>query len=131
MTRDRRQLGDIAQVDLDRLELQRIQYETDLETATVNLRTSKILLLRPRYPSSQPLWKFSRWRVQSKSPGAGSSCLLTTRLDHHVSVTPGQFVDPFPLAALDCILVDQVLADAERDRARQDEIGRVLLGHAA
>ncbi len=33
---------DIAQIDLDRLELQRVQYESDLETALVNLRTAKI-----------------------------------------------------------------------------------------
>jgi cobalt-zinc-cadmium efflux system outer membrane protein len=45
VSRDRRQAGDIAQVDLDRLELQRVQYETDLQTATVNLRTAKIQLL--------------------------------------------------------------------------------------
>jgi cobalt-zinc-cadmium efflux system outer membrane protein len=45
VSRDRKQLGDIAQVDLDRLEIQRVQYETDLETATVNLRTAKIQLL--------------------------------------------------------------------------------------
>jgi len=45
VSRDRRQLGDIAQVDLDRLEVQRVQYETDLQTATVSLRTSKIQLL--------------------------------------------------------------------------------------
>jgi len=37
--------GDIAQIDLDRLELQRVQYESDLQTAEVNLRTSKIALL--------------------------------------------------------------------------------------
>ena len=37
--------GDMAQVDLNRLELQRIQFESDLETATVNLRTAKIQLL--------------------------------------------------------------------------------------
>jgi outer membrane protein, heavy metal efflux system len=43
--RDRKQAGDIAQVDLDRLELQRVQYETDLQTAAVNLRTAKIQLL--------------------------------------------------------------------------------------
>src|SRR5208337_5370034 len=36
------QAGDIAQIDLDRLELQRVQYESDLQTAEVNLRTSKI-----------------------------------------------------------------------------------------
>ena len=37
--------GDIAQIDLDRLELVRVQYESDLQTAEVNLRTSKITLL--------------------------------------------------------------------------------------
>ncbi len=42
---DRFKAGDIAQVDLDRLELQRVQFETDLQTALVNLRTAKIQLL--------------------------------------------------------------------------------------
>jgi cobalt-zinc-cadmium efflux system outer membrane protein len=42
---DRYKAGDIAQVDLDRLELQRVQFETDLQTAVVNLRTAKIQLL--------------------------------------------------------------------------------------
>jgi cobalt-zinc-cadmium efflux system outer membrane protein len=37
--------GDIAQIDLDRLELQRVQFESDLQTADVNLRTAKIQLL--------------------------------------------------------------------------------------
>jgi cobalt-zinc-cadmium efflux system outer membrane protein len=37
--------GDIAQLDLNRLTLQRVQFETDIETATVNLRTAKIQLL--------------------------------------------------------------------------------------
>jgi len=37
--------GDLAQVDLDRLELVRVQFESDFETATVNLRTAKIQLL--------------------------------------------------------------------------------------
>jgi cobalt-zinc-cadmium efflux system outer membrane protein len=46
VSRDRKQAGDIAQVDLDRLELQRVQYESDLQTATVNLRTAKIQLLQ-------------------------------------------------------------------------------------
>ena len=43
--RDRLSAGDIAQIDLDRLELQRVQYESDLQTAEVNLRTAKIQLL--------------------------------------------------------------------------------------
>ena len=45
VSRDRYKAGDIAQIDLDRLELQRVQYESDLQTAEVNLRTSKIQLL--------------------------------------------------------------------------------------
>jgi cobalt-zinc-cadmium efflux system outer membrane protein len=45
ISRDRFSAGDIAQVDLDRLELQRVQYESDVQTADVNLRTAKIQLL--------------------------------------------------------------------------------------
>jgi cobalt-zinc-cadmium efflux system outer membrane protein len=45
VSRDRFKAGDLSQVDLDRLELQRVQYESDLQTALVNLRTSKIQLL--------------------------------------------------------------------------------------
>ena len=45
ISRDRFQAGDIARVDLDRIELQRPQYESDLQTATVNLRTAKVALL--------------------------------------------------------------------------------------
>jgi cobalt-zinc-cadmium efflux system outer membrane protein len=43
--RDRFQRGDIAKIDFDRLRLQRLQYESDLQTALVNLRTTKITLL--------------------------------------------------------------------------------------
>jgi cobalt-zinc-cadmium efflux system outer membrane protein len=45
VNRDRYKAGAIAQVDLDRLEVQRVQYESDLQSAEVNLRTSKIQLL--------------------------------------------------------------------------------------
>ncbi len=45
ISRNRFKAGDIAQVDLDRLELQRVQFETDLQIALVNLRTAKIQLL--------------------------------------------------------------------------------------
>jgi len=45
VNRARYRAGAIAQVDLDRLELQRVQYESDLQTADVNLRTAKIQLL--------------------------------------------------------------------------------------
>lgn len=43
---DRLKAGDIAQIDLDRLELQRVQFEADVQTAEVNLRTAKIQLLQ-------------------------------------------------------------------------------------
>jgi len=45
VNRIRFKAGDLAQVDLNRLELQRVQFESDFETATVNLRTAKIQLL--------------------------------------------------------------------------------------
>jgi len=45
VSRDRFDSGDLAQVDLDRLELQRAQFESDVQTAEVNLRTAKIQLL--------------------------------------------------------------------------------------
>jgi outer membrane protein, heavy metal efflux system len=44
--RDRFRAGDIAQVDLDRIELLRVQYETEIQSAIVNLRTAKIQLLQ-------------------------------------------------------------------------------------
>ncbi len=45
ISRTRLNAGDIARIDLDRLELQRVQYESDVQTAEVNLRTAKIQLL--------------------------------------------------------------------------------------
>jgi cobalt-zinc-cadmium efflux system outer membrane protein len=53
INRDRYNAGAIAHVDLQRLELQRIQFVSDLATAQVNLRTAKIdleALLRDRTP---------------------------------------------------------------------------------
>jgi cobalt-zinc-cadmium efflux system outer membrane protein len=45
VNRTRQQAGDISEVDLGRLELQRVQYESDLQNADVSLRTAKIQLL--------------------------------------------------------------------------------------
>ena len=56
ISRNRFNAGDIAQVDLDRLELQRVQYESDLQAATENLETAKIqllTLLNDRTPNEQ------------------------------------------------------------------------------
>jgi outer membrane protein, heavy metal efflux system len=56
VNRDRYKAGGIAQVDLKRLELQRVQYLSDLQTADVNLRVAKIqllMLLNDRTPVEQ------------------------------------------------------------------------------
>jgi len=56
VSRDRFKAGDIAKVDLVRLELQRVQFESDVQTALVNLRTAKItllMLLNDRTPIEQ------------------------------------------------------------------------------
>jgi cobalt-zinc-cadmium efflux system outer membrane protein len=45
INQDRFKAGDIARVDLDRIQLQRVQYESDYQTAQVNARTAKITLL--------------------------------------------------------------------------------------
>jgi cobalt-zinc-cadmium efflux system outer membrane protein len=46
ISQNRFRAGDLAQIDLDRIELQRVQYESEVETAIVNLRTAKIQLLQ-------------------------------------------------------------------------------------
>src|SRR5713101_1664044 len=45
VNRERYKAGGISRVDLDRLELQRVQYESDLQIAKESLETAKILLL--------------------------------------------------------------------------------------
>lgn len=45
VSRDRFQAGAMAEIDFDRLELQRVQFESDVQTAEVDLRTAKIELL--------------------------------------------------------------------------------------
>jgi outer membrane protein, heavy metal efflux system len=53
VNRDRVKAGDLARMDLNRMELQRVQFESDYETAIVNLRTAKaqmLLLLNERTP---------------------------------------------------------------------------------
>jgi len=46
ISRERLKAGDIARIDLIRLELQRVQFETDLENSNITLRSSKIQLLQ-------------------------------------------------------------------------------------
>jgi cobalt-zinc-cadmium efflux system outer membrane protein len=56
ISRERFRVGSMAKIDLDRLELQRVQYESDLESARVALETAKIqllMLLNDRTPANQ------------------------------------------------------------------------------
>ncbi len=56
ISRNRFDAGDIARIDLDRLELQRVQYESDVQAAEENLETTKIqllTLLNDRTPTRQ------------------------------------------------------------------------------
>jgi cobalt-zinc-cadmium efflux system outer membrane protein len=56
VNRERYKAGAIAQVDLDRLELQRVNYEADLQIAEESLETAKIqllMLLNDRTPVEQ------------------------------------------------------------------------------
>ncbi len=46
ISQERYAKGDLAQIDFQRIELQRVQYESDWQTAEVNLRTAKIQLLQ-------------------------------------------------------------------------------------
>jgi cobalt-zinc-cadmium efflux system outer membrane protein len=57
ISRARFKAGNIGQVDLDRIELIRVQYESEIQTAIVNLRTSKIQLLQ-LLDERAPLEKF-------------------------------------------------------------------------
>jgi cobalt-zinc-cadmium efflux system outer membrane protein len=43
---DRYAAGDLAKIDFERLELQKVQFESDYQTALVNLRTAKIQLIQ-------------------------------------------------------------------------------------
>ncbi|MGB6133996.1 MAG: TolC family protein [Acidobacteriaceae bacterium] len=58
ISQDRFKAGDLAQIDLDRIELQRVQYESDLQTAEVNLRTAKIQLLQLLDDNHTPVDQF-------------------------------------------------------------------------
>ncbi len=45
ITGERYRAGDIAQMDMQRVHLQRVQYEADYQNAFTNLRTAKVMLL--------------------------------------------------------------------------------------
>jgi cobalt-zinc-cadmium efflux system outer membrane protein len=111
VNRDRLRAGDISQVDLDRLELQRVQYESDRETAAINLRTAKIQLLalmNDRRPVEQfditgpfeatdsvpPLEDFRRTALETRPDlKAAAQAIEKARVDHQLAVANGS-TDP-------------------------------------
>jgi len=111
ISRERFHTGDIAQVDLDRLELQRVQYESDLQTAEVNLRTAKIqllMLLNDRTPVEQldvtgpfdfsdqiaPLDDFRKIAVDTRPDlRAAMQAVDKAKTDHKLAVANGS-TDP-------------------------------------
>src|SRR5579863_5416058 len=111
VSRDRYKAGDIAQIDLDRLELQRVQYESDVQTAEVNLRTAKIqllMLLYDRTPVEQfdvtgpydftdqilPLDEFRRVGVESRPDlKAALQSVDKAKTDYSLAVANGS-TDP-------------------------------------
>lgn len=58
ISQDRFSSGDLARIDFERVELQRVQYESDLQTAEVALRTAKIQLLQLLNDSKTPVDQF-------------------------------------------------------------------------
>jgi cobalt-zinc-cadmium efflux system outer membrane protein len=111
VSRDRLRAGDLAQVDLDRLELQRVQFEADLQAAEVNLRTAKIqllLLLNDRTPVEQfdvtgpfdfkeeipPLDEFRRLAFENRPDlKAAQQAVDKAKTDHKLAVANGS-TDP-------------------------------------
>ncbi|HET9321077.1 MAG TPA: TolC family protein [Bryobacteraceae bacterium] len=111
VSRDRYTAGDIAQIDLDRLELQRVQFETDVQTAEVNLRTAKIqllTLLNDRTPVEQfdvtgpfdfterilPLDEFRRMALETRPDlKAALQAVDKAETDHRLAVANGS-TDP-------------------------------------
>jgi cobalt-zinc-cadmium efflux system outer membrane protein len=111
ISRDRFQAGDIAQIDLDRLELQRVQFDSDVQTAEVNLRTAKIqllMLLNDRTPVDQfdllglfeyndqlaPLDDFRKIALDNRPDlKAASQSVDKAKTDHRLAVANGS-TDP-------------------------------------
>jgi cobalt-zinc-cadmium efflux system outer membrane protein len=108
---DRFRAGDIAQVDLDRLQLQRAQYESDLQTSGESLETAKIqllTLLNDRTPVDQfdvsgpfefpdqisPLEEFRRMALEARPDlKAAARAIDKARTDHNLAVANGS-TDP-------------------------------------
>src|SRR5208337_3392617 len=108
---ERFKAGDIARIDLERLQLQRVTFESDLQTAEVGLRTAKIqllMLLNERTPVEQfdvagpfdfskqiqPLAEFRQAAVDTRPDlKAAVQAVDKARTDHKLAVANGS-TDP-------------------------------------
>lgn len=115
LNRRRLNAGDLAQVDLNRLELQRVQFEADFETATVNLRTSKIqllTLLNDRTPIHEfdvtgsydfkeamaPLEQFRKIALETRPDlKAASQSVNLAKINHQLAIANGSTDPTFSL----------------------------------
>jgi cobalt-zinc-cadmium efflux system outer membrane protein len=111
VSKDRYDAGDLAQIDYERLELQRVQFESDLQAADVNLRTTKIqllMLLNDRTPVDQfdvlglyeyndqlqPLDQYRQLAVENRPDlKEALQALDKSRTDHLLAVSNGS-TDP-------------------------------------
>ena len=111
VNRTRYNAGDLALVDLNRLELQRVQFEADYETALVNQRTAKIqllTLLNDRTPIAQfdvsgaydfkeelmPLEQFRTAAIETRPDlKAAMQNVELAKLNHQLAVANGS-TDP-------------------------------------
>jgi cobalt-zinc-cadmium efflux system outer membrane protein len=115
VNRTRYSAGDMALVDLSRLELQRVQFESDFETAMVNLRTSKIqllMLLNDRTPIEQfdvtgpfdfspelkPLEEFRNTALSARPDlKAAIQNVELAKISHHLAIANGSTDPTFSL----------------------------------
>jgi cobalt-zinc-cadmium efflux system outer membrane protein len=115
INRKRFNAGDLALLDLNRLELQRAPFEVDFETATVNLRTAKIqllMLLNNRTPLEQfdvtgsydfsellmPLEGFQRIALETRPDLRGAiQSVELAKINHQLAVANGSTDPTFSL----------------------------------
>lgn len=111
VNRTRQRAGDISEVDLGRLELQRVQYESDVQAAQVNLRTAKIQILsflNDRTPLEQfdvngafdfreqatPLEEYRAAALEARPDlRAALQAVVKSRTDHQLAIANGS-ADP-------------------------------------
>ncbi|MBV9498540.1 MAG: TolC family protein [Acidobacteriaceae bacterium] len=114
INRDRYQAGSLAKVDFQRVELQRIQFESDLATAQVNLRTARIDLLallrdptpvnefdlREEFDFTEPEVTLPQLRAEALQTRPdlkeAEQTVEKARTDHELAIANGSTIQPSP-----------------------------------